>query len=188
MNRPDPGVDVSGSGFLLKSRCRSPTETVLAGSGVESDKFRVYVRRDLPVVSLIQSLREALKAWQGFRRSCRRSNISSVGISSTRRGCVTRGSDQFIAQCVNQACSRQRIQENIQTRCGKHLSGEGTRQRLVCSRPCDRQLFFPNCPDGSRWRIMKKVPGIAFRRCESAEQARSAAIYAARFHNALSRF
>ena len=35
---------------------------------------------------------------------------------------------------------------------------------------------------------MNKLPGVAFRRCESEDQAHSAAMHAARFHNALSDF
>ena len=128
------------------------------------------------------SLREALKAWSGFEGSFEWEYLSVGLINQT--WCVTRGSDQVIVQCVNEVFSP-RVQDNIQM-VSEHLEERGlVTPHLLKTR--DGSLF-AELPDGSRWRVMNKIPGLAFRRCESEDQARSAAIHAARFHNALSDF
>lgn len=128
------------------------------------------------------SLREALKAWSGFEEPFEWEYLSVGLINQT--WCVTRGSTQTIVQCVNEVFSP-RVQDNIQI-VSKHLEERG----LVSPRLLETRdgALFAELPEGSRWRVMNKVPGIAFRRCESEDQARSAAMYAARFHNALSDF
>lgn len=127
-------------------------------------------------------LGEALKAWSGFEDPVEAEHLSVGLINQT--WCVTQGSTQVIVQCVNEVFSPG-VQDNIQ-RVSKHLQERG----LLAPRLRETRdgALFAELPDGSRWRMMKKVPGIAFRRCESEDQARSAAIYAARFHNALSDF
>ena len=128
------------------------------------------------------SLREALKAWSGFEDPAEVEYLSVGLINET--WCVTRGSEQVIVQCVNEVFSP-RVQENIQI-VSTHLEKHGLNApRLLETR--DGALF-AELPEGSRWRVMRKIPGIAFHRCESEDQARSAAIYAARFHNAMSDF
>lgn len=39
--------------------------------------------------------------------------------------------------------------------------------------------------DGSRWRVLTRIPGVAFDRCAGGEQARAAGAMVARFHGAL---
>lgn len=104
----------------------------------------------------------------------------SVGIvNQTWR--VTSGSSEFIAQCLNEVFAPG-IQENIEL-VSNHLDERG----LMAPRLLRTQeaALFAQLQDGSRWRVMERLPGVAFHRCESVAQARSAAVYAARFHNAL---
>jgi len=128
-----------------------------------------------------RELREALKAWKGFEAAS--VEYLSVGLVN-RTWSVETGSKQFIAQRINEVFSPH-IQQNIE------LVSSRLRERgLAAPRLLETMegALFVELPDGSRWRLMEKLSGVNFRRCESIEQARSAAGYVARFHNALSDF
>ena len=126
-------------------------------------------------------LREALGAWNGFEVAS--VEYLSVGIVN-QTWSVKRGSSQFIAQQINKVFSPH-IQDNIEL-----VSIRLREKGLEAPRLLEtiKGALFAELPDGSRWRLMEKIPGVSFRRCESVEQALSAAEYVARFHNALSDF
>ncbi len=125
-----------------------------------------------------RELREALKAWKGFEAAP--VEYLSVGLIN-RTWSVGRGSRQFIAQHINDVFSPH-IQKNI-----KLVSTRLRERGLAAPRLLETMegALFVELPDGSRWRLMEKLPGVSFRRCESTEQARSAFVYLAVFMNCL---
>ena len=128
-----------------------------------------------------EQLREALRAWPGFESAT--AEYLSVGLIN-QTWAIELGSSHYIAQRVNSLFSAG-IEDNIQ-----RVSGRLRERGLVSPRLLETASgsLSAKLSDGSRWRLMERLPGVIFRRCESAAQARSAAGLVARFHNALSDF
>jgi Ser/Thr protein kinase RdoA (MazF antagonist) len=74
------------------------------------------------------------------------------------------------------------IHENIAAVCA-HLKARGfpTYELLTSS----QGRGYAELADGSRWRLLTRLPGVAFDRCAGGEQARAAGALVARFHAAL---
>ena len=74
------------------------------------------------------------------------------------------------------------IHENIAAVCA-HLRARGfpTYELLVSA----QGRGYAELDDGSHWRLLTRIPGVSFDRCEGGEQARAAGALVARFHAAL---
>ena len=71
------------------------------------------------------------------------------------------------------------IHENMQA-VSRHLESRGVSvSKLV---ETDQGALFSDRGEGGRWRLMKKLPGVSFRKCRGADQARSAGALVASFH------
>ena len=74
------------------------------------------------------------------------------------------------------------IHENIRA-VTEHLHAKGfCTLRLL---PTSTGKLFAELEDGSRWRLLSRVPGVSFDICASPAQARAASALVARFHSAL---
>jgi Ser/Thr protein kinase RdoA (MazF antagonist) len=95
--------------------------------------------------------------------------------------CVPHGEAEYVLQRVSPIFSP-RIHENIRA-VTEHLLARGFPSfRLLPTR--DGKPYADLGPAGI-WRLMTRVPGVAFDTCSSPEQAHSAAALVARFHSAL---
>jgi Ser/Thr protein kinase RdoA (MazF antagonist) len=74
------------------------------------------------------------------------------------------------------------IHENIAAVCA-HLRARGFPSYELCASAQGRG--YTELPDGSRWRLLTRIPGVSFDRCEDGAQARAAGALVARFHGAL---
>lgn len=129
----------------------------------------------------IEKLKKALQAWSGFAEI--QAEYVSVGLIN-QTWAIDRKSEKFIAQRVNPAFSTD-IQKNIQS-VSQCLREQGmVAPRLLETKKGD---LFCELEDGSRWRLMERLEGVVFQRCQSSEQARSTAQLTARFHDALVNF
>lgn len=94
---------------------------------------------------------------------------------------VQQGDAEYILQCVNPAFSPQ-IHANISA-VTNHLRHKNiTTIRLLEAldgSPC------LDLAEGGVWRMMERIPGVTFDRCEDPDQARRASRLVADFHNAL---
>ena len=84
----------------------------------------------------------------------------------------------YVVQCVHGDFAPG-IHANMQA-VSQHLASRGVAvSRLL---ETDDGALFSDRGEQGRWRVMKKLPGTSFRKCRSAEQARSAGALVARFH------
>jgi Ser/Thr protein kinase RdoA (MazF antagonist) len=74
------------------------------------------------------------------------------------------------------------IHENIAAVCA-HLKARGFPSFELLRSAQGRG--FAELDDGSRWRVLTRIPGVSFDRCEGREQAHAAGALVARFHAAL---
>lgn len=74
------------------------------------------------------------------------------------------------------------IHENIAAVCA-HLRARGFPSYELLNSAQGRG--YAELEDGSRWRLLTRIPGVAFDRCDGGEQARAAGALVARFHAAL---
>lgn len=97
---------------------------------------------------------------------------------------IENAGSEFILQRVSEIFSPD-IHRNI-ARVGHHLSARGIETiRLLPTLDGEQSA---RLPDGHRWRLMPRIPGVSFDRCESSGQARAAGALVAGFHSALADF
>ncbi len=94
---------------------------------------------------------------------------------------VRDSSGEYVLQRVSPIFSAG-IHENIAAVCA-HLKARGfpTYELLTSS----QGRGYAELDDGSRWRLLTRIPGVAFDRCAGEAQARAAGALVARFHAAL---
>ena len=88
---------------------------------------------------------------------------------------------EYIAQRVHGDFSPG-IHQNIQA-VSRHLAGRGISVAQLVE--TDAGTLFSDLGPSGRWRLMKRLPGVTFRKCQSAAQASSAGALVAKFHGGM---
>jgi Ser/Thr protein kinase RdoA (MazF antagonist) len=123
-------------------------------------------------------LLRALESWGGVA-------VQSVeplpGGLINRSWAVRALAGEYVAQRLNPIFS-EGVNRNLQ-RVSDHLEGRGPRVPRLLEN--DSGGLFVDLPGAGRWRLMERLPGVSFERCQKVGQARSAAALVARFHSEL---
>ncbi|MDE0885542.1 MAG: aminoglycoside phosphotransferase family protein [Myxococcota bacterium] len=88
---------------------------------------------------------------------------------------------EYVAQRVHGDFSPG-IHRNMQA-VSRHLNVRGVSVAQLL--PTDEGALFSDLGEGGRWRVMKRLPGVTFRKCQSPAQARSAGELVAAFHGGM---
>jgi Ser/Thr protein kinase RdoA (MazF antagonist) len=125
-----------------------------------------------------EAVERALKAWSALS-GARVEPLEGGLINQSWRAMVPGA--EYVAQRVHGDFASG-IHRNMQA-VSSHLGdGDVSVAQLLTT---DEGALFSDLGEGGRWRVMKRLPGVTFRKCQSPAQARSAGELVAAFHGSM---